>query len=154
MELEREIAFCLEAASPEEAGRLLARPDRALARLGVFEGLDLRDGVLQGALAATLVILGRVRFPFRSRFEPGETEARLEALAPEGEELGARLSGRSWLDGARVCYRARVRLCAHLPEGEKWGGRAFKKMAEATFARTLERTLAAANRPAGTGLLD
>ncbi|HGY09753.1 MAG TPA: DUF3809 domain-containing protein [Oceanithermus profundus] len=154
MELEREIAFCLEAASPEEARELLAQPDRALARLEAFEDLKLQGDVLQGALAATVALLGKVRFPFRSRFAPGEAGARLEALAPEAGELSARLSGRSWLEGSRVCYDARVRLCARLPEGEKWGGRAFRKMAEAAFARALERTLASTDRRADAGLLD
>ncbi len=154
MELEREVDFCLEAQTPEDARALLAHPERALARLGVFRDLELSGRELRGTLVAALALLGEVRFPFRARFEHAGEAATLHPLDAGDEALRAELSGRAWLEGSRVCYRARVRLAAHLPEGEKWGGRAFKKMAEAAFVRTLERTLAGLGRSAGPGLLD
>ena len=142
MRLERQISFCLEARDPTEASALLAAPERALARLAVFRDLKLMNGVLSGALAAPFVLIGEVRFPFRSRFELGGDMARLEPepLANEGD-AAAELSGSARTEGNRVCYQARVALELYLPEGEKWGGRAFRKMAEAAFERTLKRTL-------------
>lgn len=154
MELERDVDFYLEAETPEAARALLAHPERALARLGVFRDLELSGDELRGALVAAFALLGEVRFPFRARFEHAGDAATLSPLETAGEALRAELAGRARLEGSRVCYRARVRLSARLPEGEKWGGRAFKKMAEAAFARTLERTLAGLNRPGEAGLLD
>lgn len=154
MELQRDVSFCLDAASPEEAQVLLAHPERALSRLEVFRDLDLNGAELSGALVAPFALLGEVRFPFRSRFSHGGKEARLEAGEPASKELAAELAGSARVEGARVCYRARVRLHVRLPEGEKWGGRAFRKMAEAAFARTLERTLAAVNQGNHSGLLE
>ncbi|WP_457630655.1 DUF3809 family protein [Oceanithermus sp.] len=142
MRLERRVKFCLQAADADEAGRLLAAPQLALARLRVFRDLELEDGVLSGALAAPFVLIGEVRFPFRSRFLLGERTAELTPLPLESEaESAAELAGTAELAGDRVCYQADVALQLSLPEGEKWGGRAFRKMAEAAFERTLARTL-------------
>jgi len=154
VELERNVSFCLDAADPEAARQLLARPDRALARLAVFQDLELNGEELTGALVAPFALLGEVRFPFRSRFTQSGETARLDACETGDGDLTAELAGRARVEGARVCYRARVHLRIRLPEGDKWGGRAFRKMAEAAFARTLERTLAAVNRSADGGLLD
>ena len=49
--------------------------------------------------------------------------------------------------GAEIEYRLRVAVHLEVPLGDKWGGRAFAKMAEATAARTLERV--AEEFPAG-----
>ncbi|WP_456412892.1 DUF3809 family protein [Oceanithermus profundus] len=154
MELERDVAFCLAAADPAAAQALLERPQEALGRLAVFRDLELSGDELRGALVAPFALLGEVRFPFRARFTTRGETASLEPLDPGADDLAAELSGRARREGSQVCYRARVRLRVRLPEGEKWGGRAFKKMAEAAFARTLERTLADVNRGAHGGLLD
>jgi len=154
VELERDVAFCLDTPNPEEARELLTCPDRALARLAVFRDLELNGEELTGALVAPFALLGEVRFPFRSRFTQSGETARLDACETGDGDLAAELAGRARLEGARVCYRARVRLRIRLPEGEKWGGRAFRKMAEAAFARTLERTLASIDATTGKGLLD
>ncbi|WP_456476239.1 DUF3809 family protein [Oceanithermus sp.] len=142
MRLERDVAFRLETASEEEARKLLVSPQRALAQLPVFQDLRLEGAVLSGALVAPFAMLGEVRFPFRARFTGGREEARLEPLPlSEPGDLRAELAGEARREGAGVTYRARIVLHILLPEGEKWGGRAFKKMAEAAFARTLARTL-------------
>ena len=142
MRLERQISFCLRAEDPAEARSLLAAPERALARLAVFRDLKLMDGVLSGALAAPFALIGEVRFPFRSRFELDGDSARLEPepLADRGDAV-AELGGSARAKGDRVCYQAQVALELRLPEGDKWGGRAFRKMAEAAFEKTLKRTL-------------
>ena len=142
MRLERRVQFCLQANDPVSARKLLATPDTALARLSVFKDLTLKDGVLEGVLAAPFVLIGEVRFPFRSRFTLRANEAELTPL-PQREDNDTRavLSGTARLNGDRVCYEASVALQLSLPEGEKWGGRAFRKMAEAAFERTLTRTL-------------
>jgi hypothetical protein len=154
VEIERDVTFCLETGSPEAARRLLARPDEALRRIPVFRNLRLEGDELQGQLTAAFALLGEVHFPFRSRFTLAGAEAGLEDLDPGPHELRARLNGRARLEAHRVCYRARVHLEVRLPEGEKWGGRVFKKMAEAAFERTLERTLAGLIHTENAGLLD
>ena len=142
MRLERLIECCLPAESPEGARALLADPAAALGRLRVFRDLELSGDVLQGSLAAPFALVGEVRFPFSSRFELAGDSARLTALPPpEAGDTAAELDGLARLDGVRVCYRAEVALELALPQGEKWGGRAFHKMAEAAFERVLARTL-------------
>jgi len=154
VELERNVDFCLNAEAPETARELLVRPDKALQRLPVFRDLHLEGDILEGCLTTTIALLGEVSFPFRARFcFSGET-AELHPLESAGGDLHAELAGKARVEGERVCYRASVRLRAHLPEGEKWGGRAFKKMAEAAFARVLERTLTNLDRSESAGLLD
>ncbi|WP_457637423.1 DUF3809 family protein [Oceanithermus sp.] len=142
MQLERKVRFCLQAGDPSSAHELLAAPEVALSRFHVFKDLALKDGVLEGVLAAPFVLIGEVRFPFRSRFSLHGSEAELTPLPQQGDgETYAELAGVARASEDRVCYEARVVLQLNLPEGEKWGGRAFRKMAEAAFERTLTRTL-------------
>ena len=144
MRLERSLDFCLQAASASEARTWLQDPVMALSRIKVFRDLKLEGGVLSGYLAAPFALIGEVRFPFRSRFSAGPDSAELTPLEPaEGEnrDTAAELGGRAWLEEDRVCYQASLLLEFTLPKGEKWGGRAFRKMAEAAFERTLSRTL-------------
>jgi len=143
MRLEREIEFRLQTRSEEEAQRLLASPLEALGRLQVFRDLSLEGNELSGALVAPFAILGEVRFPFRARFRSAGSDAWLEPLPPDdpASDLWAELEGQARRERADVAYRARIALHIHLPEGEKWGGKAFRKLAEAAFTRTLTRTL-------------
>lgn len=144
MRLERTLNFCLQASNPQEARRWLQDPTLALSKISVFRDLSLKDGVLSGSLVAPFAIVGEVRFPFRSYFNPDDDFAVLTPAELDSDGSGetlAQLGGRARLDGDRVCYQAELRLHLNWPEGEKWGGRAFRKMAEAAFERTLSRTL-------------
>jgi len=144
LRLERSLNFCLQAADSAEAQTWLQDPVAALSRIKVFRDLKLEGNVLSGYLAASFALIGEVRFPFRSRFSASPDSAELTPLEPaagEKRETVAELGGRARLEGDRVCYQAELALELNLPEGEKWGGRAFRKMAEAAFERTLSRTL-------------
>ena len=144
MHLKRSLDFCLQAADSAEARMWLQDPVTALSRIKVFRNLKLDDGILSGHLAASFALIGEVRFPFRSRFSTAADSAELFPLglpAEQNSETMAKLGGRAWLNGDRVCYQAELELELNMPEGEKWGGRAFRKMAEAAFERTISRTL-------------
>jgi len=139
--LKRSVHFCLSAGSEAAALELMGQPHHALAKLPVFRELKLENRVLSGFLAAPFALLGEVRFPFSSRFEVAGETARLEPLPATDEELRAELSGKATVQGKEVCYQALIRLDIDLPQGEKWGGKAFRKMAEAAFERVLDATL-------------
>ncbi len=144
LRLERSLTFCLQAANPQEARRWLQDPTLALSQIKVFRDLELKGGVLSGFMAAPFAIVGEVRFPFRSRFRLEAEAGTLTPIAADeatSSDTSAELGGRARLEGDRVCFQAELLLRLNLPEGEKWGGRAFRKMAEAAFERTLSRTL-------------
>jgi len=142
MELARQVRFCLQAEDPASARRLLEKPEEALGRLRVFRDLTLQGDVLSGVLAAPFALMGELRFPFSSRFSLHNDVGKLTPLPSANDaESAAELAGTARLEGDRVCYEADVLLRLSLPEGEKWGGRAFRKMAEAAFERILNRTL-------------
>jgi hypothetical protein len=100
-----------------------------------------------GELVTYTPLIGDLRFPFRSRLQAeAEGRASLVALFP-GDEGGeppafwAELSGEGTAVGDALAYTITVRLHAQLPEGEKWGGKALRRMAEAAFQRTISRAL-------------
>ncbi len=142
MVLEREIELKVPFnGSPREAKARLFAPEAVFAPVSVLKDLR-RDGeVVEGRLSASVALFGEVGFPFRSRLRADGEAAVLEAL-PLEEPFWAELSGRGEARERHLHYRVRLRVHADLPDGEKWGGRAFKRLAEATFQRTLERALA------------
>lgn len=122
----------------------LRDPVVALSRIRVFRDLKLESGVLSGYLTAPFALIGEVRFPFSSRFDAVADTAELLPIEPAANaerDTVAFLGGKARLQGDRVCYQAELTLELNLPEGQKWGGRAFRKMAEAAFERTLSHTL-------------
>lgn len=138
MLLEKE--FELKLTQPPE---YLLKPELVFSDKPPF-GLLGRDGErLWGKLHTEVPLFGALEFPFESRLtQPQADKALLEALPIEPSlPFWAELSGSAQLQNNRILYRLHVRIHAHLPEGEKWGGRALQRMAEATFERTLERAL-------------
>lgn len=127
---------------PESPEHLLT-PERVFAGKAPFAGLERRGQQLWGYLLADIPLLGEIRFPFRSRIDlQGEGVAHLEALPLEPvPDFWAELSGEGAVVAGNIHYRLNLRIHAHLPEGEKWGGKALRRMAEAAFERVVKRTL-------------
>jgi hypothetical protein len=145
MEIARNFSFRY----PGQAQDLL-RPDLLFGHYPPFAELELREGILQGALVTVVPLLGEVRFPFRSRLVPQGHSAHLEALRLDPEpELWAELEGEGWV-AEELNYWIQLRLHAQLPAGEKWGGKALRKMAESAFERTLQRWLASLAEAGGS----
>ncbi|MCL4455578.1 MAG: DUF3809 domain-containing protein [Deinococcus sp.] len=137
-----------ELTRPGKAQDLL-RPDKIFAGIPVFDQLGLERGLLAGTLVAQAPLFGQVRFPFESRLAqvgagddgPGlKVQLSAQALDPV-PSFWAELSGHGSVTEESLLYQVHLKLHVDLPEGEKWGGRALRRMAEASFERTLARTL-------------
>lgn len=135
-----EHSFSLEL--PGSPGDLF-HPEQVFAGRGPFEQLTLSADRLEGTLIAEAPLLGEIQMPFQSRLiRPGEDRARLEAMPLEPPPaFWAELSGEGEARGGKLHYQLNLRIHVHLPEGEKWGGKALRKMAEAAFQRQISKTL-------------
>ena len=128
---------------PEPPEHLLT-PERVFAGKPPFGALLRHQLELTGELAAEVPLLGEIHFPFKSLIHPqGEDTARLEAVPLEPTPpFWAELSGRGWLEGDGIGYDLLLKVHAELPQGEKWGGQALRRMAQVAFERSVERVLA------------
>ncbi|MCX7602110.1 MAG: DUF3809 domain-containing protein, partial [Meiothermus sp.] len=67
---------------------------------------------------------------------------RLEAIPlPDPPNFWAELEGSGAVVENGINYQLTLRIHATLPQGEKWGGRALGRLAEAAFERNVERVL-------------
>jgi len=143
MELEHRFSFALSA-SPNEAPKLLLTPERVFSALPGIKGLKREGSRLSGELCGEAPFFGEVCFPFESLLEQeGPTRARLTPLPLAEKRFWAELAGLGALKEGELHYDVRLVLHAELPEGEKWGGRAFRRMVEAALSRHLSRALSA-----------
>lgn len=126
---------------PEPPEHLL-QPERVFADKPPFGQLIRRDGTLEGYLVAEAPLFGEIHLPFHSRIHPQGMAALLEALPlPDPPAFWAELEGRGEVVEDGLAYRLTLRIHATLPQGEKWGGRALGRLAEAAFERNVERVL-------------
>jgi hypothetical protein len=128
---------------PEPPEHLLM-PERVFAGKPPFGALERHELELSGELAAEVPLLGEIRFPFKSLIRPqGEEIARLEAVLMEpSPPFWAELSGQGRLEEGGIAYDLSLCVHAELPQGEKWGGQALRRMAQVAFERSVERVLA------------
>ncbi len=151
MRLERPFAFTL-AAPEDQAKALLLAPERVFRDLPGLKDLRREGAFLLGRLCGEAFLFGEVCFPFKSRLTPGE-RVRLTPI-PLTEDFWAELEGTGEAGEGRLSYRGRLVLHARLPEGEKWGGRALRRMVEAALERTLKRALAALPEAPGSRVIE
>ncbi|MCS7058385.1 MAG: DUF3809 domain-containing protein [Meiothermus sp.] len=134
-----EKSFLLRLSGPPEN---LWAPERVFAGKPPFGALSRRGSLVEGYLLAEVPLLGQIQLPFRSRIEAQGPVARLVALPlPEPLQFWAELAGEGQAVEDGLVYRLVLRVHAKLPEGEKWGGRALRRMAEVAFDRSVERVL-------------
>ncbi len=134
-----EKAFQLRLAEPPEH---LLQPERVFASKPPFGELARQDTSLKGYLVAEAPLFGEIHFPFQSRIHPEGSKARLEALPlPDPPAFWAELEGVGEVVEGGIAYQLTLRIHATLPQGEKWGGRALGRLAEAAFERNVERVL-------------
>ncbi|MCL6527451.1 MAG: DUF3809 domain-containing protein [Thermaceae bacterium] len=120
----------------------LLEPEQVFAGRPPFGRLERNGELLEGELVAEIPLLGDIHFPFRSRIVvEGEGSARLEPVPMEHGEFWVELAGAGRVMEGTIAYDLELRVHAGLPEGEKWGGRALRRMAEAAFERNLNRAL-------------
>ena len=134
-----EKSFKLLRAEPPEH---LLQPERVFAGEPPFGRLVRTGNLLEGHLVAEAPFLGEIHFPFQSRIYPQGTTARLEALPlANPPAFWAELEGHGEVVKGGLAYQLTLRIHATLPQGEKWGGRALARLAEAAFERHLEQVL-------------
>lgn len=139
-----EKSFQLELPEPPEN---LPAPERVFGGKAPFGRLERQGDKLVGELLAEVPLLGEIQFPFVSRMDFGEEgRAYLHADSPvpaPDPRFWAELSGEGQVVPGGIAYNLNLRIHAEIPEGEKWGGKALQRMAEAAFERTVSRTLEA-----------
>ncbi|WP_018466496.1 DUF3809 family protein [Calidithermus timidus] len=126
---------------------LLHSPEKVFGGRSPFEAMS-REGLrLRGALVADVPLLGELRFPFESELVLGAGLAQLEPILPSPiPDYWAEIAGEGRVQGEKLRYEITVRLHAEVPPGDKWGGKALRRMAEAAFERTLSRALSQLQR--------
>jgi hypothetical protein len=85
--------------------------------------------------------LGVQRLDFASRLEHHPEGADLIAL-PRTGKAWAEVAGQGRVReeaGAQIFYALQIVVHLELPVGDKWGGRAFEKMVQATAKSAVER---------------
>jgi carbon monoxide dehydrogenase subunit G len=114
----------------------------SLAHVSFIRNLRLEGSDIFADLRIDAPIIGEQLLDFHSRLEPIADGANLIALERTGKAW-AEVAGQAHVtpDGATSSIRYQLRIVVHLelPVTDRWGGRAFEKMAHATAQRSIER---------------
>jgi hypothetical protein len=141
IEVQREFSI-LHPGSREDAVMFLRDVRQSLGRVGFIRNLRLEGAEVYADLAVDVPFLGQQLLDFHSRLEERPDGANLVGLEGAGKAwamVGG--EGRVMPDdgGSRIVYALRVAVFVALPTSEKWGGKAFEKMAQATAEKAVER---------------
>jgi Protein of unknown function (DUF3809) len=119
----------------------------SLALVSFIRNLRLEGSDIFADLRIDAPIIGEQHLDFHSRLETTDDGARLIALERTGKAW-AEVAGQAYVtadtgqvSGAASSIRYLLRIVIHLelPVTDRWGGRAFEKMAHATAQRSIER---------------
>jgi carbon monoxide dehydrogenase subunit G len=128
--------------SREDAVAFLRDVRRSLSRVSFIRNLRLEGENLSADLAVDVPFLGQQLLDFHSRLVTHADGANLVGLEGSGRAW-AMVSGEGRVDtapeGSRIVYALFVAVFVALPSSEKWGGKAFEKMAQATAEKAVER---------------
>jgi carbon monoxide dehydrogenase subunit G len=115
---------------------------KSLENVSFIRNLRVEGNEVFAHLRIEVPFLGERLLDFKSTLEPQENGANLISHQLEGK-FWAEVSGQGTVaaSGATSSIHYHLRALVHLelPVADKWGGRAFAKMAEATAQRTIER---------------
>lgn len=115
---------------------------KSLENVSFIRNLRIEGDDVFAHLRIEVPFLGERLLDFRSTLSPQPDGANLVSHALEGKFWAAvNGEGRVSATGetSNIHYHLRATVHLELPIAEKWGGRAFAKMAEATAQRTIER---------------
>ena len=125
-----------------EATQYVRDVQRSLSSVSFIKNLRLEGQMVTADLAVDVPFLGQQLLDFQSRLE----------LHPDGANLiGIEKSGKAWAMvsgqarvvaaplGSNIEYALEIAVFIALPSSEKWGGKAFEKMAQATAEKAIER---------------
>jgi carbon monoxide dehydrogenase subunit G len=141
LEVEREFVLAYPGTS-EQAIAFVQNVPVSLAHVPFIRGLRLEGLEIFADLRIDAPIIGEQRLDFHSRLEPTDDGAKLIALERTGKAW-AEVAGQARVkpDGriSSIVYALRIVVHLELPVTDRWGGRAFEKMAHATAQRSIER---------------
>jgi carbon monoxide dehydrogenase subunit G len=141
LEVEREFVLDFPG-TPEQAVVFVQDVPLSLAKVPFIQHLRLEGSDVFADLRIDAPIIGEQHLDFHSRLEPTSDGAKLIALERSGKAW-AEVAGRAQVtpDGVNSSIRYQLRIVVHLelPVADRWGGKAFEKMAHATAQRSIER---------------
>ena len=132
----------LHPSSPLEAIQYVRDVQQSLSRVSFIKNLRLEGQVVTADLAVDVPFLGQQLLDFRSRLEPHPDGASLIGLEKGGKAwamVGGQARVSPALQGSSIEYALSIAVFIALPSSEKWGGKAFEKMAQATAEKAIER---------------
>lgn len=145
MRITRAVAFDLASSLDRPTAVAFVRDvGRSLSHADFLSELRTSDGgVVTAELPVNAALFGQQKLRFRSRLETTPSGARLVGLDLGDRPGWARVSGEARVaplpTGSRLDYRFDIEIHLHLPEPERWGGRALVKMIEVTADQVLRR---------------
>ena len=155
LEVEREFVLAYTGTS-EQAIAFVQNVSVSLAHVSFIRNLRLEGSDIFADLRIDAPIIGEQNLDFHSRLEPTADGAKLIALertgkawaeiagqahvtADTGQASGAADTGQAGGAASSIRYQLRIVIHLELPVTDRWGGRAFEKMAHATAQRSVER---------------
>jgi hypothetical protein len=129
------------AGSGAEALAFLRDVQRSLAQVRFIDDLRLEGQNVLANLLIDVPVLGEQRLDFASTLEFHPEGADLVAL-PRSGKAWAEVSGQGRVrenSGIQIFYALQIVVHLELPVGEKWGGKAFEKMVQATAKNAVQR---------------
>jgi carbon monoxide dehydrogenase subunit G len=141
LEVEREF-YINHPGSADQGVAFVQDVQRSLQHVAFIKNLRLDGSDVLADLSVDVPVLGEQRLDFHSRLEACSDGANLIPLPRSGKawaEVGG--EGRVTPNGSSssLTYRLRIVVHVELPTAERWGGRAFEKMVQATAQRAIER---------------
>ena len=128
--------------SPLEAIAYVRDVEKSLSRVSFIQNLRLEGQLLTADLAVDVPFLGQQLLDFQSRLEPHPSGANLIGIEKSGKAW-AMVGGQARVtpapQGSSIEYALSITVFVALPSSEKWGGKAFEKMAQATAEKAIER---------------
>jgi carbon monoxide dehydrogenase subunit G len=146
LEVEREFVLAYPGSSAQAIAFVQNVPV-SLAHVSFIQNLRLEGSSIFADLRIDAPIIGEQHLDFHSRLETTDDGARLIALHRTGKAW-AEVAGQAHVtadtgqaSGATSSIRYQLLIVIHLelPVTDRWGGRAFEKMAHATAQRSVER---------------
>ena len=116
--------------------------EKSLSHVSFIKNLRLEGQLVTADLAVDVPFLGQQLLDFKSRLEPHPDGASLIGLEKSGRAwamVGGQARVSSAPPGSSIEYALEITVFIALPSSEKWGGKAFEKMAQATAEKAIER---------------
>jgi hypothetical protein len=156
MKIEASREFLLPFSGSSEAALVFLRDvQRSLSRVRFIDDLRLEGDQVFANLLIDVPVLGEQRLDFCSRLEAHPEGANLIAQPRTGKawaEVAGQGRVRQEAGAVQIYYALHIVVHLELPVGEKWGGRAFEKMVQATAKSAVERLTLEFGRGVAAGM--